>query len=84
MPNRPQDPANLYPYLWVQWSGETVERLIRSTQELFWERGYVETSPKAIQRVAEAGQGSMYHHFAGKAGVLVDVDRGREHLTTTS
>jgi len=26
----------------------------------------------------------MYHHFAGKAGVLVDVDRAREHLTTTS
>ncbi|MFF0338443.1 TetR/AcrR family transcriptional regulator [Kribbella sp. NPDC004875] len=46
---------------------ETVERLIRSTQELLWERGYVGTSPKAIQRAAEAGQGSMYHHFAGKA-----------------
>jgi AcrR family transcriptional regulator len=46
---------------------ETVERLIRSTQELLWERGYVGTSPKAIQRAAEAGQGSMYHHFSGKA-----------------
>jgi len=43
-----------------------VERLIRSTQELLWERGYVGTSPKAIQRAADAGQGSMYHHFAGK------------------
>jgi AcrR family transcriptional regulator len=46
---------------------ETVERLIRSTQELLWERGYVGTSPKAIQVAAEAGQGSMYHHFSGKA-----------------
>ncbi|MEV6411516.1 TetR/AcrR family transcriptional regulator [Kribbella sp. NPDC051718] len=46
---------------------ETVERLIRSTQELLWERGYVGTSPKAIQLAAEAGQGSMYHHFSGKA-----------------
>ncbi|WBQ04785.1 TetR/AcrR family transcriptional regulator [Kribbella sp. CA-293567] len=46
---------------------ETVERLIRSTQELLWERGYVGTSPKAIQRAADAGQGSMYHHFSGKA-----------------
>ncbi|MFI7067433.1 TetR/AcrR family transcriptional regulator [Kribbella sp. NPDC050124] len=46
---------------------ETVERLIRGAQELLWERGYVGTSPKAIQRAAEAGQGSMYHHFAGKA-----------------
>jgi AcrR family transcriptional regulator len=46
---------------------ETVERLIRSTQELLWERGYVGTSPKAIQAAADAGQGSMYHHFSGKA-----------------
>ncbi|MEU0092615.1 TetR/AcrR family transcriptional regulator [Kribbella sp. NPDC006257] len=46
---------------------ETVERLIRSTQELLWERGYVGTSPKAIQIAADAGQGSMYHHFSGKA-----------------
>ncbi|WP_133979104.1 TetR/AcrR family transcriptional regulator [Kribbella voronezhensis] len=46
---------------------ETVERLIRSTQELLWERGYVGTSPKAIQQAADAGQGSMYHHFSGKA-----------------
>ncbi|WP_433165175.1 TetR/AcrR family transcriptional regulator [Kribbella sp. CA-247076] len=48
---------------------ETVERLIRSTQELLWERGYVGTSPKAIQRAADAGQGSMYHHFTGKAAL---------------
>lgn len=34
---------------------------------MLWERGYVGTSPKAIQLAAEAGQGSMYHHFAGKA-----------------
>ncbi|TWD81277.1 TetR family transcriptional regulator [Kribbella amoyensis] len=46
---------------------ETAERLIRSTQRLLWERGYVGTSPKAIQRDADAGQGSMYHHFSGKA-----------------
>ncbi|WP_343970562.1 TetR/AcrR family transcriptional regulator [Kribbella koreensis] len=46
---------------------EAAERLIRSTQELLWERGYVGTSPKAIQLAAEAGQGSMYHHFSGKA-----------------
>jgi TetR/AcrR family transcriptional repressor of nem operon len=46
---------------------ETVERLIRSTQQLLWERGYVGTSPKAIQAAADAGQGSMYYHFTGKA-----------------
>ena len=42
-------------------------RLIESAQELLWERGYTGTSPKAIQDRAGAGQGSMYHHFTGKA-----------------
>jgi len=42
-------------------------RLIESAQELMWERGYTGTSPKAIQERAGAGQGSMYHHFTGKA-----------------
>jgi TetR/AcrR family transcriptional repressor of nem operon len=43
------------------------ERLVHSAQELMWDRGYVATSPKAIQQHAGAGQGSMYHHFSGKA-----------------
>ena len=42
------------------------ERLITSTQALLWERGYVGTSPKAIQQRAGVGQGSMYYHFTGK------------------
>jgi AcrR family transcriptional regulator len=45
---------------------DTRERLIASTRELLWERGYVGTSPKAIQERSGAGQGSMYHHFRGK------------------
>ncbi|WP_327238015.1 TetR/AcrR family transcriptional regulator [Streptomyces sp. NBC_01317] len=44
----------------------TSERLVEATRELLWDRGYVGTSPKAIQQRAGAGQGSMYHHFAGK------------------
>ncbi len=48
------------------YSMDATERLIESTRELLWERGYVGTSPKAIQQRAGAGQGSMYHHFAGK------------------
>lgn len=44
----------------------TPERLIESTRALLWERGYVGTSPKAILERANAGQGSMYHHFKGK------------------
>ncbi|WP_344239306.1 TetR/AcrR family transcriptional regulator [Kribbella hippodromi] len=60
---------------------ETVERLVRGAQELLWERGYVGTSPKAVQRVAGAGQGSMYHHFAGKAELAkVAIGRSAEEL----
>ncbi|GAA2298404.1 TetR/AcrR family transcriptional regulator [Streptomyces kunmingensis] len=44
----------------------TQDRLIETTRELLWERGYVGTSPKAILRRAGVGQGSMYHHFTGK------------------
>jgi TetR/AcrR family transcriptional repressor of nem operon len=48
---------------------EARERLVTSAQELLWERGYVGTSPRAIQDRAGAGQGSMYHHFDGKAAL---------------
>jgi len=60
------------------------ERLIASAQELLWQRGYSGTSPRMIQDHAAAGQGSMYHHFAGKADLAAaalsrtaDVERGR-------
>ena len=50
---------------------DTAERLIESARALLWERGYVGTSPKAIQERAGAGQGSMYHHFRGKPDLAV-------------
>ncbi|MFB9884554.1 TetR/AcrR family transcriptional regulator [Planobispora siamensis] len=57
------------------------ERLIESTRALLWERGYVGTSPKAIQQRAGAGQGSMYHHFAGKHDLaLTAIRRTAEEL----
>lgn len=57
------------------------EALIGSTQELLWERGYVGTSPKAILVRAGAGQGSMYHHFSGKAELaLAAIERSTESL----
>ncbi|TVT53620.1 TetR/AcrR family transcriptional regulator [Amycolatopsis rhizosphaerae] len=60
---------------------DTAERLIRSTQELLWDRGYVGTSPKAIQHHAQAGQGSMYHHFTGKPDLaLAAIRRNAEEL----
>lgn len=60
---------------------DTAERLIESTQRLLWERGYVGTSPKAIQQLAGAGQGSMYHHFAGKPDLALQaIRRSAEQL----
>jgi len=51
---------------------DTRERLVESTRELLWERGYVGTSPAAILERAQVGQGSMYHFFRGK-GELAQV-----------
>ncbi|MGW2562115.1 TetR/AcrR family transcriptional regulator [Streptomyces sp. NPDC001514] len=63
----------------------TAERLIESTRELLWERGYVGTSPKAIQQRSGAGVGSMYHHFEGKAGLaLAAMERSAQELRETA
>ncbi|MER6947554.1 TetR/AcrR family transcriptional regulator [Nonomuraea sp. NPDC000554] len=60
---------------------DTRERLIESARELLWERGYVGTSPKAIQERSGAGQGSMYHHFRGKPDLaLAAISRSAEEL----
>lgn len=60
---------------------DTRERLIASTRELLWERGYVGTSPKAIQARSGAGQGSMYHHFQGKPELaLAAIERTAEEM----
>ena len=61
----------------------TRERLIESTRTLLWERGYVATSPKNIQQLADAGQGSMYHHFSGKEELArAAIDRTAEEMRT--
>ncbi|MEU3369877.1 TetR/AcrR family transcriptional regulator [Streptomyces sp. NPDC006660] len=66
-------------------SMSTSERLIAATRELLWERGYVGTSPKAIQQQAGAGQGSMYHHFAGKPDLaLAAIRRTAEEMRATA
>lgn len=60
---------------------DAAERLIESTRELLWERGYTGTSPKAIQQRAGAGQGSMYHHFTGKPDLaLAAIARTAEEM----
>ncbi|MES9542157.1 MULTISPECIES: TetR/AcrR family transcriptional regulator [unclassified Actinomadura] len=59
----------------------TRERLVESARELLWERGYVGTSPKTIQQRADAGQGSMYHHFASKEDLArAAIDRTAEEM----
>ncbi len=50
---------------------DTRERLLESTASLLWERGYDATSPRDIQTRSGVGQGSMYHHFAGKTDLAV-------------
>ncbi|UXX96517.1 TetR/AcrR family transcriptional regulator [Streptomyces sp. AD2-2] len=64
----------------------TPERLIESTRELLWERGYVGTSPKAILERSGAGQGSMYHHFKGGKPdlALAAIRRTAEELRSTA
>jgi TetR/AcrR family transcriptional repressor of nem operon len=58
----------------------TRDRLVAAAAEQLWANGYAATSPSAIQRAAQAGQGSMYHHFTGKA----DLARAAvEHLADT-
>lgn len=47
------------------------EALIEAAKSLLWERGYEATSPRDIQRVSGAGQGSFYHHFASKKDLCV-------------
>jgi TetR/AcrR family transcriptional repressor of nem operon len=51
------------------------ERLVEAARDLFWERGYSATSPQAILAAAGVGQGSMYHHFAGKAELAAEALR---------
>lgn len=48
----------------------TRKHLIEATKELLWERGYEAMSPRAVLERSGAGQGSLYHHFSGKADLV--------------
>jgi AcrR family transcriptional regulator len=48
---------------------DSSDKLLETAQELLWDRGFVGTSPRAIQERAGVGQGSMYHHFPSKAAL---------------
>lgn len=59
----------------------TKTRLIESTRELLWDRGYAATSPRAILAAANVGQGSMYHHFRGKEDLAhAAIERNAEEM----
>lgn len=45
----------------------TRDHLVERTAELLWNVGYTAMSPRDVQHAAGVGQGSMYHHFSGKA-----------------
>lgn len=62
-------------------SADTKARLIESTRELLWERGYAAMSPRAILDASGVGQGSMYHHFRGKEALaLAAIKRNAEQM----
>ncbi len=46
--------------------------LLEATQDLLWQRGYAATSPRAVMRQAQVGQGSMYHHFENKEALAAE------------
>jgi AcrR family transcriptional regulator len=56
------------------------ERLIEGTRQLLWDRGYVGTSPTAILERSGVGQGSMYHHFAGKPALVLAAEKRSAEL----
>jgi TetR/AcrR family transcriptional regulator, transcriptional repressor for nem operon len=49
------------------------EHLITAAKQLLWEKGYEATSPRDIQLLSSAGQGSFYHHFKSKHELGVEV-----------
>ena len=46
-------------------------RLIQAMSDLMWERGYAAATPREVRERAGVGQGSMYHHFAGKRELAI-------------
>ncbi len=43
------------------------EQILDAAKTLLWQRGYEAMSPRAVLAESGAGQGSLYHHFRGKA-----------------
>src|SRR4051794_31670246 len=51
----------------------TRERILNAARELFWLKGYPETSVAEILEKAEANSGSFYYYFKSKEELLLAV-----------
>jgi AcrR family transcriptional regulator len=54
---------------------DTKQRLAITAMRLFWEKGYESTSVSDILKAAGANSGSLYHFFATKQELLMEVLR---------
>ncbi|MEU3463498.1 helix-turn-helix domain-containing protein [Streptomyces sp. NPDC006733] len=57
----------------VERTRQTRGQLTRTARELFSERGYSSTTIAEIARSSGVTTGALYHHWAGKEALLVDV-----------
>ena len=46
---------------------DTRQALLEAAKSLLWQAGYEAMSPRKLLAASGAGQGSLYHHFSGKA-----------------
>ena len=58
------------------------DAILAAASNLFWRHGYESTSPRMILDESGAGQGSLYHHFSGKADLAAEVLRQSGHELT--
>lgn len=47
-------------------------KLVAAMRSLLAQHGYAQTSPKMVLEASGVGQGSLYHHFAGKEGLALE------------
>jgi len=64
---------------------ESRRRLLNAAKELFIEKGYHDTRPQDIAKLAGVGHGTFYLHFSDKkACFLAFVDEARDEVTETA
>ena len=60
----------------------TRDRILKAAERLFAERGYDDTSVRAIVAKARVNQAAINYHFAGKDGLYREVLRTAIHALT--